>query len=257
VSSALVTRINSSFFSTLAFPSRILLLRLLLKLGAAPFHFWVSPVSEGLSWINLSLILTWQKLAPFLLLILCINLKDSFLILIICSILSSIFGAIQGISQSSLRKILAFSSINHIGWMLRSLLIKISRWLVYFSFYSIILSTLIYLAYNLNLNSLTNTRSLHKYARYTLLIRLISLGGLPPLTGFLPKWVIIVNLSELSIILTFFLILSRLITLWFYLRLGIFSLSNKTISVKKIFIPITGIPIILNLSGLLLIPLII
>jgi NADH-ubiquinone oxidoreductase chain 2 len=94
---------------------------LLLKVGAAPFHFWFPGVAEGLSWDNLVVLITWQKAAPFIL----INYTVGTSFLITTSIiLSSLVGAVGGFNQVSLRKIIAFSSINHIAWMLGAFLVS-------------------------------------------------------------------------------------------------------------------------------------
>lgn len=116
--------INNNFYELL------ILSTLLLKNGAAPFHFWFPGVIEGLSWINGLILITWQKIAPLILISYNIN-YNFFLISIILSI---IIGALGGLNQTSLRKLIAFSSINHLGWILIAIINNELLWFTYFFF---------------------------------------------------------------------------------------------------------------------------
>nr|ADW41338.1 NADH dehydrogenase subunit 2 [Drosophila robusta] len=199
--------------------SMMILSTLLLKSGAAPFHFWFPNLMEGLTWMNALLLLTWQKIAP-LMLISYLNSKN---FLMVSVILSVIIGAIGGLNQTSLRKLMAFSSINHLGWMLSALMMNESTWLIYFSFYSFLSFVLIFM-FNIfkcfHLNQLFSWFTQSKTIKFTLFMNFLSLGGLPPFLGFLPKWIVIQQLTffnqyfQLVILLT-----STLITLFFYLRI--------------------------------------
>lgn len=196
-------------------PNVIITLALCIKLGIAPFHFWFPEVLEGLNWINSLLILTWQKISPLVILSLFFYSN----VLIILSLISAIVGAISGINQTSIRKILAFSSISHLGWISRIIYFNSSLWLDYFIIYrftSLILC-LSFWIYNLNyFSQLTLMQNLNE--KFIIFINLLSLGGLPPLLGFLPKWIaIIIIRSNFPILIV--LIFSRLITLYFYTRL--------------------------------------
>lgn len=102
-----------------------------MKIGAAPFHFWLPIVIQGINWINNYLLLTWQKLGPLILIISSFrqNLTSLFLIL------SIIVGAIGGFNQTSLKKLIAFSSINQVSWLISSIFIRKYLWTIYFIFY--------------------------------------------------------------------------------------------------------------------------
>lgn len=207
------TEINESFTSIIIISS------LLLKRGAAPFHFWFPNIIEGLTWINALILITWQKIAP-LILISYLNIKN---LLLIRVILSVIIGAIGGLNQTSLRKLIAFSSINHLGWILRSIIISESIWLIYFLFYSFLsfILTFIFNIFKLfHLNQLFSWFVNRKILKFSIFINFLSLGGLPPFLGFLPKWLVI---QQLTLCNQYFLltviIISTLITLFFYLRI--------------------------------------
>nr|YP_010691290.1 NADH dehydrogenase subunit 2 [Drosophila nebulosa]WBU93940.1 NADH dehydrogenase subunit 2 [Drosophila nebulosa] len=202
-----------------SFTSMIMLSALLMKSGAAPFHFWFPNMMDGLTWMNSLMLMTWQKIAP-LMLISYLNMKN---LLLISVILSVIVGAIGGLNQTSLRKLMAFSSINHLGWMLSSLMINKSTWMIYFSFYSFLSFVLIFMFNLLKLfhfNQLFSSFFNSKILKFTLFMNFLSLGGLPPFLGFLPKWIVIQELTFCNqYTLLMIMLMSTLITLFFYLRI--------------------------------------
>nr|APX40252.1 NADH dehydrogenase subunit 2 [Longitarsus ibericus] len=208
---------------------------ILTKLGAAPFHYWFPEVMEGLNWLNSMLLLTWQKLAPMILLMYNLNMPLFFSMIII---LSSIISGIFGINQTSLRKILSYSSINHISWMLASMLNLKNIWLIYFSIYSIISINIILIFYYLNIffiPQLFLILNQNKLIKLLFIFNFFSLGGLPPFLGFFPKWLVVNNLTENHFFtLSMVLIISTLITLFYYLRLTFPSLTLNY-SESKIF----------------------
>lgn len=207
----------------------LILLRLLIKMGRAPFHLWVPQVIEGLHWINSRIILIWQKLAPLILSIRCFERKIRIFILNLAISLSAIAGAIGGLAQTSTRKILAFSSINHIGWMLLGLSGGVFIWMSYYAIYSLMLASLILILMINNMNSISDiSSSLSNFQIITFFLVLLSLGGLPPFLGFGPKWLIILNLRWTNPSLVFLLIIIRLVALFFYIRL-----TFQTLLIKK------------------------
>nr|ASM82709.1 NADH dehydrogenase subunit 2 [Creobroter elongata] len=193
---------------------------LLMKIACAPFHWWLPSVVEGLSWVNCFIILSIQKIAP-LMLISYMMINNHFIQLMIIS--SACFGAIGGLNQISFRKILSFSSINHIGWMLVMMIVGINLWIVYFLIYIINIMTIMSTTAITNLSYISQTfNSLNnkKIIKFTLFIAILSLGGLPPFLGFFPKWIAIQYLSvNLMIFTSIILILSSLITLFYYMRM--------------------------------------
>nr|AMW68060.1 NADH dehydrogenase subunit 2 [Oliarces clara] len=206
------------FFYSKFFFNLILNSALLLKMGAAPFHFWFPKVMEGLNWFLSIIIMTWQKIAPMIL----ISYSISFIFISIIIILSIFIGSIGGLNQISLRKLMAYSSINHIGWLLSSLLISNFYWFIYFCFYTFLSISIIYFFKIFNIFFLSQTYNSLNFSpilKFILFCNFLSLGGLPPFTGFLPKWLIIQNLSFINPFLTFFMVTLTLITLFFYIRI--------------------------------------
>nr|YP_009759741.1 NADH dehydrogenase subunit 2 [Phauda flammans]QIQ56353.1 NADH dehydrogenase subunit 2 [Phauda flammans] len=204
---------------------------LLMKIGSFPFHFWFPNIIEGLSWFNTFLLLTWQKISPMILLSYYFN--KNFIILIM--MFNSIIGAIGGINQSSIRKLMVFSSINNLSWMLAAILISENLWLLYMFIYSFIISLMCYLFYMTNtfyINQmfLMNFNSLIKIL---LTINFLSLGGLPPFIGFFSKWIIInFLLMNNFFILTFIFVMMSLIMLFFYIRIVYSSIMFNYLKMK-------------------------
>nr|YP_010894872.1 NADH dehydrogenase subunit 2 [Amiota yifengi]WJW73385.1 NADH dehydrogenase subunit 2 [Amiota yifengi] len=215
----MLLKYNMNFELNMSYISMMMMSSLLLKSGAAPFHFWFPNLMEGLTWINALILMTWQKIAP-LMLISYLNIKE---LLFISVILSVIIGALGGLNQTSLRKLMAFSSINHLGWMLLTLNINESIWLIYFlmySFLSLILTLMFNIFKSYHLNQLFSLFFNSKIIKFILLMNFLSLGGLPPFLGFLPKWIVIQQLSfNNQLFLLLILMFSTLITLFFYLRI--------------------------------------
>nr|QEE94294.1 NADH dehydrogenase subunit 2 [Culex quinquefasciatus] len=205
---------NNNFYELL------ILSTLLLKNGAAPFHFWFPGVMEGLNWINGLILMTWQKIAPLMLISYNINYNFFF----IAIILSMIIGALGGLNQTSLRKLMAFSSINHLGWMLMAMMNNELLWLIYFVFYFLLSMSIVLLFNNLKLfhfNQIFNFSMMNPVIKFFLFLNLLSLGGLPPFLGFLPKWLVIQNLVETNqLFLLFISVCLTLITLYYYLRMS-------------------------------------
>nr|YP_009650352.1 NADH dehydrogenase subunit 2 [Bactrocera biguttula]QCF39410.1 NADH dehydrogenase subunit 2 [Bactrocera biguttula] len=192
---------------------------LLLKSGTAPFHFWFPNVMEGLSWMSALTLMTWQKIAPLMLI--SYTMLSNFIILVI--ITSTITGSLGGLNQTSLSKLMAFSSINHLGWMLAAMQANESLWIIYFSFYTFLSFSLIFMFNSFkmfHINQLFNSFFSSKILKFTLFLNLLSLGGLPPFIGFLPKWLVIqlLVLKNQYILMTIMTVMT-LITLFFYLRL--------------------------------------
>nr|AML60297.1 NADH dehydrogenase subunit 2 [Mesembrinella sp. ACMJ-2016] len=211
--------LNSSKFYSNFLMEMVVFSSLLLKMGSAPFHFWFPNVMEGLSWSNSLIMMTWQKIAPMMLISYIIF--DSFIIMSI--ILSSLIGALGGFNQTSLRKLMAYSSINHLGWMLTAMYNSNLLWMVYFLFYMFLSFTMVFMFNMFKISYINQMFSLHfnsKILKFLLFFNLLSMGGLPPFLGFLPKWIVIQSLTiNNQFFLLTFLVIMALITLFFYIRL--------------------------------------
>nr|UFZ13216.1 NADH dehydrogenase subunit 2 [Neochauliodes tonkinensis] len=191
---------------------------LLLKMGAAPFHFWFPSVMESLSWINCLILMSWQKLAPLMLISYCLNNKFIYFI----TMMSLLIGAIGGFNQLNLRSLMAYSSISHLGWMLISMIYSETMWITYYLFY-ILLSSIIVLffqTFSLFYMNQIYSMNFNPYMKFMMMINMLSLGGLPPFLGFMPK-LMVINLLSMNqmYFMIFFMVMLTLITLFYYLRI--------------------------------------
>ena len=220
----LLSFVVSPFSDVLAYVSTLLfLVALLIKLGAAPFHAWVPSIVESLSWRVLFILLTFQKVNP-LFILLNWNFFSFFrLKLIFLAIFASVFvGRVFGLSQVRVRLLLTFSSINHMGWILSAFILGFKLIVFYFLAYMLLLGAVVFFFSKSNLYHVNQISSSSFSVGNSSLIffNLLSLGGLPPFFGFLPKWCVLQSTIELGFyFLSLSLILSRLIVLYFYLRL--------------------------------------
>nr|AML26391.1 NADH dehydrogenase subunit 2 [Staphylinidae sp. BMNH 1274636] len=193
---------------------------LLIKMGSAPFHFWFPEVMEGLSWLNCLILLTWQKLTPMILFM--YNINFSYLISLVI-IMGMLISGIMGFNQISLRKILAYSSINHIAWMLGSMFFMETIWFYYFLTYTIISLNIVIIFYYLNifyLKQIFISMNENLILKLFFMMNFLSLGGLPPFLGFFPKWLTIYSfIINNSIFLIIFMTILTLITLFYYMRI--------------------------------------
>nr|YP_009699997.1 NADH dehydrogenase subunit 2 [Dermestes frischii]QEK77733.1 NADH dehydrogenase subunit 2 [Dermestes frischii] len=220
--SIIIIMADNIMINSLILPNQLLIMNsaILMKMGAAPFHFWFPEIIEGLTWMNSFILMTWQKVAPMIILI--HSMKTTFLITIVI-IFSMIISGVMGINQTSIRKILAYSSINHVGWMISSFLVWQSIWLIYISIYSLISFNMIMILKTLNIfhiKQLINVMNSNKPLKITFILNFLSLGGIPPFIGFLPKWLTINFLIEQNMVfLSMIMIIFTLLTIFFYMRI--------------------------------------
>nr|QOD97441.1 NADH dehydrogenase subunit 2 [Pterocles gutturalis] len=212
----------------LTHPTSCLLLTtaIAMKLGLTPFHFWFPEVLQGSSMMTALLLSTMMKFPPTTLLFLTSHSLNPVL-LTTMAITSVALGGWMGLNQTQTRKILAFSSIAHLGWMTVVVIYCPKLTLLTFYIY-ILMTTTVFLTLNstkvLKLSTMMTSWTKTPTLNAMLMLALLSLAGLPPLTGFLPKWLIIQELTkqEMTTTATILAILS-LLGLFFYLRLAYYS----------------------------------
>nr|AEI99446.1 NADH dehydrogenase subunit 2 [Picoides villosus] len=194
-----------------------------MKLGLVPFHFWFPEVLQGSSLTTALLLSTAMKFPPITILLLTSNsLNPSLLTLM--AIASTALGGWTGLNQTQLRKILAFSSISHLGWMTAIIIYIPKLTLLTFLLYTLLTSTIflsLNTSYTTKLSTLMTSWTKTPMLNATLMLTLLSLAGLPPFIGFLPKWLIIQELTKQEMTPTALaLALLSLLSLFFYLRLA-------------------------------------
>lgn len=202
---------------------------LILKLGSSPLHFWVPEVYRGIGYFSILLLSTLPKLVLIYFLFK-LNINSN--LIYIVSITSLLFGSVGGLNQSSLKKLLAFSGISHLGLILVSYSLFFYCFFDFSLFYYVIyiianigiIIILIFNEHKLLTIELSNYVVFSRVYSVILIIFLISWLGLPPLSGFLGKWIIIIGaIHSHSSLLVLFIIVSTILTSFFYLRLILFN----------------------------------
>jgi NADH-quinone oxidoreductase subunit N len=229
-------QLNSNEY-VLTFGIVFILVGLAFKISAVPFHMWAPDVYQG-SPTTVTLFFTMvPKIAaltvfirflyvPFL------NLIDQWqMIIVFLSIASMLFGAIAAIGQTNIKRLIAYSSIGHIGYTLAGLATGsnegIQSSIVYISIYIImnlaLFSCLLMLKrnneYYEEIEDLSGLSKNHPLLSLSLLIILFSLAGIPPLAGFFAKFYIFKAVIEQSMyFLAIVGLLSTVIAAFYYLR---------------------------------------
>jgi len=222
----------------LTFGIVFILVGLAFKISAVPFHMWAPDVYEG-SPTSVTLFFTMvPKVAaltvfirflyvPFL------NLIDQWqMILIFLSIASMLFGAIAAIGQTNLKRLIAYSSISHIGYALAGLATGsndgIQSSVIYITIYILmnlgLFSCLLMMKRNNeyfeDIEDLSGLSKNHPLLSLSLLIILFSLAGIPPLAGFFAKFYIFKSVLEQSMyFLAIVGLLSTVVAAFYYLRI--------------------------------------
>ena len=146
------------------------------------------------------------------------------------------------------------------GWIIAGIINNENIWLVYFIFYTFLNLRIIFLFNNFKLFNINQTFKMfnsNKFINISLFVLLLSLGGLPPFFGFIPKWLIIELIVKNNIFVTLaFILILTLITLYFYLRITYAALLLNHVNINwnfKINLPIKNFKtiIVVNFISLL------
>ncbi len=215
-----------------------LIVGLAFKISAVPFHMWApdvyqgSPTSVTLFFAALPKIAALTVFIRFLFTPF-INLIDQWqTIIVFISIASMIFGAIAAIGQSNLKRLIAYSSIGHMGYALAGLasgtnegiqssVTYISIYLVMtLAFFSCLFMMRKKNVFYEDIQDLSGLSTNHPVLSISLLIILFSLAGIPPLAGFFAKFYIFMSVIEQSMyFLAIVGLLSTVLAAFYYLRL--------------------------------------
>jgi NADH-quinone oxidoreductase subunit N len=222
----------------LTFGIVFILVGLAFKISAVPFHMWAPDVYEG-SPTTVTLFFTMvPKIAALTLFIRFLyvpflELIDQWqMILVFLSIASMLFGAIAAIGQKNIKRLIAYSSIGHIGYALAGVASAsndgIQSSVIYLTIYIVMnlgfFSCLLMLRRNDNyyesIDDLSGLSKNHPILSFSLLVILFSLAGIPPLAGFFAKFYIFKAVIEQSMyFLAIVGLLSTVIAAFYYLRI--------------------------------------
>nr|YP_010140026.1 NADH dehydrogenase subunit 2 [Hylica paradoxa]QQK57681.1 NADH dehydrogenase subunit 2 [Hylica paradoxa] len=231
----------------------ILMLSLMMKLGAAPFHNWVLSVMEGMTYLLMMNLLVTMKLAP--LSIVSLMNKTPTLICLI----SMVIGSIMGINQNSIRSMIGYSSIFNLGAMMM-MIKKFNLWISSIMIYSMLMMmTMIFLT-KTKANYLNQTTMNQKslMMKMKLWVMMLSLGGMPPTMGFMLKIVILETLIETKMISGIVVMtLGSLTIMFYYMRMATLSMMYSSMSNKISILTSKNISLNLIMMNILSMPLLI
>nr|YP_009434311.1 NADH dehydrogenase subunit 2 [Laticauda laticaudata]ASZ83509.1 NADH dehydrogenase subunit 2 [Laticauda laticaudata] len=197
-------------------------LALMMKMASAPFHFWLPEVAQGATTMTTLTILTWQKIAPLTIMLTTYN-KTNQTLLLMSATLSIIVGGLGSLNQTQLRKLMAFSSIAHTGWILATITTAPKISMLTFMVYTMA-TTPIFLSINhtptITIKDIGTMWMTSPCLIMIITLTTLSLGGLPPLTGFMPKWLILNKMitKNMAIEATTMAV-SSMLSLFVYIRL--------------------------------------
>ena len=215
-----------------------ILVGLAFKIAVVPFHMWAPDVYEGSPTSVTLFFAVVPKIAALtvfirFLYVPFVNLIDQWqMIIIFLSLASMIFGAISAIGQKNLKRLIAYSSIGHMGYALAGLAVGtnsgIQSSIIYISIYVIMNLGIFCCLFMMkrkdkffdNLEDLAGLSKNHPLISLSLLILLFSLAGIPPMAGFFAKFYIFMSVIEQSMyFLAIVGLLSTVISAFYYLRI--------------------------------------
>ncbi len=212
----------------------LILISLLIKIGAAPFHFWLIDAYEGAQLHILLMLVILPKIFLFYLMFIFNKMFTQNYIIGFAVIVSAIMGAVGAMKQTKIQRFLAYTVVFNNAFFLGALLVN-----QFFALYSLILSLIIYLVITLlnilplivlrardaklifaSLRDLLILKKSNFFIALLISCAFLSAGGLPPLIGFFGKWYSLVPLMYLKYkFLAYFLIIISIIAAYYYLRI--------------------------------------
>nr|YP_009502009.1 NADH dehydrogenase subunit 2 [Trioza remota]AWU49094.1 NADH dehydrogenase subunit 2 [Trioza remota] len=244
-----ITSINSSmiFYNEKLILSTMLPpVALMIKSSMAPLHSWSPPIVSKFNLIPLFLFMTMQKLVPMFTIFSSWLWITPFIVMMNISV-----GSIGGLTQSSLIKMLIFSSINNSGWMLLTMMNSFLLFWVFFLNYVMISILMMKFMWFKQVKWMIQIKSSKPMTKWFFFSIMMSLSGFPPFLGFAPKWLTIKYLflnNSTSILMSIFM---SILTLFFYLKSSLNLITNIK-SYKKWFLNnhlVINMMFILNITG--------
>lgn len=207
-----------------------ILMGLFFKLGLVPFHFWIPDVYQGSSWLVVYILAVVSKVSILGVLVRLIYQVFDFdfemvsLILVLLGILSIVVGTLSALRQRSLKRLIGYSGITHMGFMVLGLStgtgLGIFVTIFYFLFYSFLNMSWIVLFRFLGLEELEDLKRVPGLLGVYLLLTVFSIAGIPPLSGFFIKFFLLASFVQVQFwVPAVVLLAGSLVAAYYYLRL--------------------------------------
>nr|CAD1874622.1 nad2 [Tethya wilhelma] len=204
----------------------LITISLLFKLSAAPFHMWAPDVYEGAPTIITALLATVPKVAVFSILV---QIGPVINVILVCAVLSVVYGSIGALNQTKIKRLLAYSGIGHMGFILFGVGVgsfeSLQASLIYMVIYIIMAVCVFSIVLSLKLTKtliveISGLSRKDPVLALTLALVFLSTAGIPPLAGFLSKWLILLaGVSSGYYLVSMVVVLSSVIAGVYYVRL--------------------------------------
>nr|YP_010990591.1 NADH dehydrogenase subunit 2 [Nisia atrovenosa]WOW98918.1 NADH dehydrogenase subunit 2 [Nisia atrovenosa] len=199
------------------------------KLGLSPLHFWMPMMFSFMNYYSCLIFSTFQKIGPLIIM----SQFISFYFMKPILMLSLMIGSISSIKQNKFKKLLAFISISSMPWMIMSIYMSKNLFIIFFMLYLITNFTMFKLLMENNILSINQLWIKSQKNKILIQLSILSTMGLPPLIGFIPKWMILKNFSSMMGSLSLILVLSSSFQCLSFLKLTINNLFISSISIKS------------------------
>jgi len=239
------------------------------KIAAVPFHMWAPDVYQGAPTPVTAFMAVGPKaasLAAFYRVMTEAMPELSYsweILLCIVSVLSMFIGNLGAIMQTNIKRLIAFSSVSHVGYLLIAIIAKSSLSSSSLMFYMLTYAFMIFGVFgivillgrkgdeNLEIENYSGLAYKHPIIALTMTIFLLSLGGLPPLAGFVAKFYIFsAALKEGYLILVIIAVLNSAISLYYYLKVIVFMYMKEPVKPFNITLsPMTLLVIAISVFG--------
>nr|YP_009987492.1 NADH dehydrogenase subunit 2 [Bambusiphaga furca]QBZ37952.1 NADH dehydrogenase subunit 2 [Bambusiphaga furca] len=210
--------------------SLIVMIALMMKTGMAPLHLWLPEIMNKMKWNECLMLASPLKIIPMILMSKFTSMK----MVIIPMMLSLMMGCLSGLNQTCLKKMMAFSSIFNLAWMISSFMTSKKVMLLFMMIYTSLNFKIMMFFKKMNIQYMNQINQLELKKKIKINMMILSLSGLPPMMGFFPKWMILKEMVMKSNIMCFTMIMTSLISMFMYMQISSFTFSNLSMKKKMI-----------------------
>nr|QWS05458.1 NADH dehydrogenase subunit 2 [Zecheuna tonkinensis] len=244
----LMSMLMNSCIETPINTSIMMMTSMLMKLGLIPFHIWMPMIMNSMTWENCMMMTTIQKIIPIMLSSQMLSTKMTSLPMI----MSLMIAPMSAMKQLSMKKIMAFSSITNTPWMIMSMTNSKNQFMMFFMIYSTITIMIMKKFKKMNMMYVNQINMTKIKEKVSILILWMSMSGMPPTTGFIPKWFILQSTMSWTMTLSTTMIMSSMLTTFMYIKMisPMIMISSQTKKKIKKNKKDKDLSIILNMIGL-------
>nr|YP_010401064.1 NADH dehydrogenase subunit 2 [Barbatia decussata]UQT66009.1 NADH dehydrogenase subunit 2 [Barbatia decussata] len=202
---------------------------LLWKMGMPPFHWWYPKVIGNLGWCSIWLLSTLMKMGPLVLVGIVAESSSSFISVMVC--VGYVFSGVVGISQNTVRGVLAYSSMGNCCWLVMACSFSSTLFWVFFVVYSLSMGVILFLCAKDSVSAVSGSSMMSRWVGILLSIVVLSLAGIPPFIGFGPKVMVALSAISESNWAVVVMLVGSVIHAYYYLSFVVSGLASKVLSV--------------------------